>query len=193
MENIEHNPKAYWGFETGAVKEDVRDILSSMFMKKMRMQSPYEYTPWKLNLFRIEEFEKYESMPEVYKKLNPLRGWDGASDRIPFLSPPNMVESYYCAQKLIEDDSNFEKFAKEGKKRNLNYIIQANHDGDLPNAAYNGSVVVYGLLSDISLEMFRTCIAEGAQDFRNQLYGYYENSPKEKFVLSDGYSKEVKQ
>lgn len=190
--NIEHNPKAYWSFQTKSPKEDVRDILSSMFMKNQRMQSPYEHTPWQLNLFRVEEFEKYKDILEVSKKLNPLRGWDGASDRIPFLSPANMIESYYCAQRLIEDDSNFVKFIEEGKKRNLNYIIQSNHDGALPSAAYNGSVVVYDLLSRISLEVFRTDIAKESKDFRNQLYGYYENSEKQEFKMSDGYCKEVK-
>jgi hypothetical protein len=190
--DIKDNPLAYWGFETGALKEDVRDIVSSVFMKKMRMDNPYKYTPWKLNLFRIEEFEKYNDISEQYEKLNPLRGWNGASDTIPFLSPADMLTSHSIAQRMINKDSNFKKFIKEGKRRNLNYIIQANHDGNLPSAAYNGSIVVLDLLTRLSLDFFKTCIAEGAKDFRNQLYGYYENSPEGKFVLSDGYSNEVK-
>ena len=191
MEYPKNNPKAYWAFQTECPKEDVRDILSSLFMEKMGMETPYQYTPWKLNLFREEEFERYNDPLEAGKKLTPLRGWEGASDKIPFLSPANMINSYFLAQKMIQEDSNLEKFVKKSKERNLNYIIQANHDGLLQKASYNGSLVVLDLLSEISLEFFRTDIGRESKDFRNQLKGYYENNQEQRFKIIDGYQNEI--
>jgi hypothetical protein len=189
--DLKNNPKAYWAFETSLLKEDVRDIISSVSCKNLRIQSPFEYTPWRINLFRIEEFEKYFGLSEQYAKLNPLRGWEGPSEESPLLSSSDMLKSYFDAQNLLKNDSNLEKFVKISKDNKLNYIIQSNLNGAIPSAAYNGSIAVLGFLTDISLELFTTQIKQESIDFRNQLYGYFENSENQEFKIIDGYEKEI--
>ena len=87
--NIKNNPFVYWAFQTESSKEDVRDIISSVASNHLRIFNPYEQTPWRINLFRIEEFEKGLTLPEQYEKLTPLRGWEGPNEVSYLLSMPN--------------------------------------------------------------------------------------------------------
>ena len=99
--DLKNNPVAYWAFHTNSLKEDVRDMIGSLAMQKLGMQSPYQETPWNINLFRIEEFTKYGSDIEALEKLLPLRGWEGPSDASPLLSTSDVGGSYFTANSLF--------------------------------------------------------------------------------------------
>jgi hypothetical protein len=181
--NLKDNPKAYWAFVTESLKEDVRDIISSIACQTFRLQSPFEHTPWRINLFRTEEFEKY-SPEEQSDKLIPLRGWEGKNEASYLLSDSDMLVSYNIAQKLLKNDSNLEKFVNESKIRNLNYIVQLNHNERIDSCAYDGSVEVLQYLHEISLNLFDNSVVKRS-DYTKQLFGYFENSKDSEFIISD--------
>jgi hypothetical protein len=191
--NLKREPRAYWSFQTNSLKEDVRDILSSVACKNLKLQSPYQKTPWRFNLFRIEEFEKYPGrISEQYENLAHLRGWEGENEVSDLLSDSDMFISYHNAQNLLKEDLYLKTFIEESKKNNLNYIINSVHNGRLETCSFNGSVVASKLFRNISLDFFETQIARNSEDFKNQLFGYFENSEDALFKISDGYGKEIK-
>ena len=182
---VKELPKTYWAFQTDLLKEDVRDILSSILCEHLRIDNPNQPTNWRFDIYRAEEFEKGLSLSQQHEKLNHLRGWEGADSESHLLSTTNMLKSYFNAQNQLNSDYPFQTFVEKAKERDLNYIIRASHKEQFPSAAYNGSVVILGDLTGISLNLAKTEVSNQSKNFRNQLFGYFEISEKTNFKIID--------
>ena len=190
--DLKNNPFAYWAFQTNLLKEDVRDSLSSICCENLRLESPYQKTPWRIELFIIEEFEINLSITQQHEKLIPLRGWEGKNESSYLLSDSDMLVSYFSAQKFLREDFYLEKFIKEMDKKGLNYLVRNSHYGPIPSSAYNGSVAIAHNLNILMLNSIKTGIGEESNDFKSHLYGYYENSKKKEFKIIDASGLEIK-
>jgi hypothetical protein len=184
--NLKDKPRAYWAFQTDFPKEAVRNLMQSITLKLLKMQKPDKITQWRVNLFRKEEFDKYKNDTEAIKTLKPLRGWKGPAEETHLFSTSDMKQSYLEAQNYLEGDIFFKQFVKEAKGRNLNYLVLANHNGNLQNATYNGSTTVMDLIKKISSDMLNMI-----PNKKSQLCGHYEDSEKVKFVISNGLEKNI--
>ena len=109
------------------------------------------------------------------------------------LSDSDMLISYHNAQELLKKDSLLEGFIDNSNKKGLNYIVKTTHNWQIPSCGHNGSVAVYNFLSNISLALFNTSVGQESKDFRNQLYGYFENKENPSFNLVNGFGKELKE
>jgi hypothetical protein len=176
--------KAYLAFQTDALKDEVRDLLISNTIKILGIKDPNANTPWKMNLFRIEEFEKYSTPHEAYEKLKFLNGGEQFKQiDLPFISTPKILFSHIEAQTILGRDKNLEEVVKRAKEESLNYIIKGVYNGKMESCAYNGSIEVLTKLTKLAIELSQTYIAEDSRDFGNQLIGYTENSLEQKFIL----------
>ena len=190
--DLKNNPVAYWAFHTNSLKEDVRDMIGSLAMQKLGMQSPYQETPWNINLFRIEEFTKYGSDIEALEKLLPLRGWEVPSDASPLLSTSDVGGSYFTANSLLKEDVHLGKFVEAAKTKSLNYIIQANHSGCFFRTGSNGSPEVLDFLMRLNQGFHSTNVWKNTEKPLNSIYGFFENTKDQRFVLTNHHGEELK-
>lgn len=171
-------PSAYFAFQTNCVKGEVRENLLSASLETLSIKDPYQNTPWRFNLFNIEELFKYDSVITALWKLDSRNGAAGFQQPdLPIISSLDDLYSYLSAQSLLEYDSNMEKILEESNKKNLNYIVNATYSGVFKNAAQsNQDLPVMRTLKNIALKMYDTDTAKKSNDFSNQLFAWTQNS-----------------
>jgi hypothetical protein len=188
MDNDYYVPSAFFVFESDLLKYQVRNSMAPVVKDCLKLNNGVS-TPWKINIFRIEEFEivPRADIPAHIEKLVELNGRDIVkSKEIPYISPNDVRLTRHNAQMLL-DNPNTRLILDRAKEMNLNYIIQGVYDDatSLLRVKHTNDLKVFNALTEIVAKLYNTKIAWENKNFKNSFYAYTEDDTL-KFITRNG-------
>jgi hypothetical protein len=187
MDNNDYVPNAFFVFESDLLKYQIRNSMTPMVKDCLKLNKDSS-TPWKINIFRIEEFEIVPriEIPAHIGKLLELNGRDIIkSKEISYMSPNDVRLTRHKAQILL-NNPNTNLILDKAKDMGLNYIIQGIYDDtSFLRVKHTDDIKVYNALTSIVANLYNTKIAWENNKFENSFYAYTENNML-KFVSREG-------
>jgi hypothetical protein len=187
MDDEYYIPNAFFAFQSNILKCDARQIIAPIVMKSLGLYDKKASTPWKFNLFHIDEFEVYsiKDLPEAIRKLKDINGRLMIKPiEITCMSSHDITLTRYNAQMLLNDNPTTQKVVDIAKDMNLNYIIHGVYEDKLSTRFnYKDDTKVYEALTGIVTKLADTKIALHSKDFKKQFYVYKKNDEFE-FIFS---------